>query len=125
MIRQTGMKIKDQDRISSFIPFAGVMFIDGDKINRELRVLENPEHTEWQVARADNEIQARALLKSINDFIRQRVEALASEGCQEDFDAAGLGTLLPDEPDESRNQAKEETVTDKPIEIKKQFRPNM
>ena len=123
MIRQTGMKIKDQDRISSFIPFAGVMFIDGDKINRELRVLENPEHTEWQVARADNEIQARALLKSINDFIRQRVEALASEGGQEDFDAAGLGTLLPDEPDESRNQAKEEAVTDKPVEIKKTIPP--
>ena len=123
MIRQTGMKIKDQDRISSFIPFAGVMFIDGDKINRELRVLENPEHTEWQVARADNEIQARALLKSINDFIRQRVEALASEGGQEDFDAAGLGTLLPDEPDESCNQAKEEAVTDKPIEIKKIIPP--
>jgi len=123
MIRQTGMKIKDQDRISSFIPFAGVMFIEGDKINKELRVLENPEHTEWQVARADNEIQARALLKSLNDFIRQRVEALASEGGQEDFDAAGLGSLLPDEPDESRSQAKEETVTDKPVEIKKTIPP--
>ena len=123
MIRQTGMKIKDQDRISSFIPFAGVMFIDGDKINRELRVLENPEHTEWQVARADNEIQARALLKSLNDFIRQKVEALASEGNQEDFDAAGLGALLPDEPDESRSQAKEEAVTDRPVEIKKTIPP--
>lgn len=123
MIRQTGMKIKDQDRISSFIPFAGVMFIEGDKINKELRVLENPEHTEWQVARADNEIQARALLKSLNDFIRQRVEALASEGGQEDFDVAGLGSLLPDEPDESSNQAKEETVADKPVEIKKTIPP--
>ncbi len=123
MIRKTGMKIKDQDRISSFIPFAGVMFIDGDKINRELRMLENPEHTEWQVARAENEIQARALLKSLNDYIRQKVEELASENGQEDFDAAGLGTLLPDEPDESRNQAKEESVTDKPVEIKKTIPP--
>jgi len=123
MVRQTGMKIKDQDRISSFIPFAGVMFINGKKINEELRALENPEHTEWQVARADNEIQARALLKSLNDFIRQRVEALAAEGGQEDFDAAGLGALLPDEPDNSRNQAKEEAVTDKPIEVKKTVPP--
>lgn len=123
MVRQTGMKIKDQDRISSFIPFAGVMFIDGKKINEELRVLENPEHTEWQVARAENEIQARALLKSLNDFIRQKVEALAAEGGQEDFDAAGLGALLPDDPDNSQNQAKEEAVTNKPVEIKKTIPP--
>lgn len=123
MIRQTGMKIKDQDRISSFIPFAGVMFIEGKDLNEKLRLLENPEHTEWQVARADNEIQARALLKSLNDYIRQKVEALASEGGQEDFDAAGLGSLLPDEPDSSQNQAKEETVVDKPVEIKKSVPP--
>lgn len=123
MVRQTGMKIKDQDRISSFIPFAGVMFIDGQKLNEELRVLENPEHTEWQVARADNEIQARALLKSLNDYIRQKVEALAAEGGQEDFDAVGLGSLLPDDPDSSENQAKEEAVTDKPVEIKKSIPP--
>lgn len=123
MVRQTGMKIKDQDRISSFIPFAGVMFIDGQKLNEELRVLENPEHTEWQVARANNEIQARALLKSLNDYIRQKVEALAAEGGQEDFDAVGLGSLLPDDPDSSENQAKEEAVTDKPVEIKKSIPP--
>ena len=66
-------QIKDQDRISSFVPFAGIMFINGDKLNAQLRVLENPEHTEWQVARADNEVQARALLKSINDFLKKKV----------------------------------------------------
>ena len=48
---------------------------------------------------------------------------MASEGGQEDFDVAGLGALLPDEPDDSRNQAKEETVTDKPVEIKKTVPP--
>ena len=119
MIRKMGMKIKDQDRISSFIPFAGVMFIEGDKLNKELRMLENPEHTEWQTARAENEMQARALLKAINDFIRSKVEAMASESGQEDFDAVGLGALLPDEPDAASNPAKEEAVADKPIEIKK------
>lgn len=123
MIRQNGMKIKDQDRISSFIPFAGVMFIDGKNINEELRLMENPEHTEWQVARADNEIQARALLKSLNDFIRQKVEALVSENGQQDYDVQGLGSLLSDELDESQDQAKEETVIDKPVEIKKTIPP--
>ncbi len=119
MIRQTGMKIKEQDRISSFIPFVGVMFIDGDKINARLRELENPEHTEWQVARAENEVQARALLRSINDFIRKKVEELASENGEQYFDVEGLSNLLPDEPDDTKEVAKEENVTDKTITIEK------
>ena len=32
-----------------------------------------------QVARADNEVQARALLKSINDFLKKKVEELKNE----------------------------------------------
>lgn len=121
MIRQTGMKIKDQDRISSFVPFAGIMFINGDKLNTQLRVLENPEHTEWQVARADNEVQARALLKSINDFLKNKVEELVAENTKEDFDVAGLGSLLPDEPDDSSTIAKEEHVINKTLVIEKRI----
>ena len=119
MIRQTGMKIKDQDGLSSYIPFAGVMFINGDKINAQLRVLENPEHTEWQVARAENEVQARALLKSIYSFLKKKVEELASENTREDFDVAGLGMLLPDEPDETQEVSKEENVVNSTIVIEK------
>lgn len=121
MIRQTGMKIKDQDRISSFVPFAGIMFINGDKLNAQLRVLENPEHTEWQVARADNEVQARALLKSINDFLKKKVEELVAENTREDFDVAGLGSLLPDEPEDSSTVAKEENVINKTLVIEKRI----
>lgn len=119
MIRKTGMKIKDQDHISSFIPFAGIMFIDGEKINARLRQLENPEHTEWQVARADNEMQARALLSSIRNYLCKKVEELASEGGQEDFDVVGLGNLLPDEPDDASQISKEESVTDRAVVIEK------
>lgn len=91
------------------------------KINEQLRLLENPEHTEWQIARADNEVQARALLKSINDFLRRKVEELASENGQEDFDVAGLAGLLPDDPGESRNAAPEDAVTDRVKIIEKQI----
>ena len=121
MIRKTGMKIKDQDHISSFIPFAGIMFIEGEKINARLRQLENPEHTEWQVARADNEIQARSLLKSIRDYLCRKVEELASEGGQEDFDVVGLGNLLPDEPDDTSQISKEENVTNRTVVIEKRI----
>ena len=121
MIRKTGMKIKDQDHISSFVPFAGIMFIEGDKINERLRQLENPEHTEWQVARADNEMQARALLKAIRDYLCRKVEELVAEGGQEDFDVVGLGNLLPDDPSDTTEIAKEESVTNKTITIEKRI----
>ena len=71
MIRQTGMKIKDGDRINGFISFAGVLFIDGDAINEKLRALENPEHTEWQPDRAANPFEAKQLIKSINDYMKK------------------------------------------------------
>ena len=61
MIRQTGMKIKDGDRINGFISFAGVLFIEGDAINEKLRALENPEHTEWQPDRAANPLKQDSL----------------------------------------------------------------
>ncbi len=121
MIRQTGMKIKDQDRISSFIPFAGIMFIEGDKINAQLRALENPEHTEWQVARADNEIQARALLKSINDYLKKKVEELVANNTQNDFDVPGLGSLLSDDIDSDAELSKQENVVNKTVTIEKRI----
>lgn len=48
MIRKTGMKIMDKGGISGNIPFAGVMLIEGEKINDFLRSLENPQHTKWE-----------------------------------------------------------------------------
>lgn len=54
MIRQTGMKIKDKGNISGLIPFAGTLFIEGDSINSYLRGLENPQHLDWEVERAEN-----------------------------------------------------------------------
>ena len=53
MIRQTGMKIKDKGNINGLIPFAGTLFIEGDAINSYLRSLENPQHLEWEVERAE------------------------------------------------------------------------
>lgn len=117
MIRQTGMKIKDKNRLPNFIPFAGVMLINGDDINEKLRCLENPEHTEWQTARADDEQEAKRLLKAINDYIKQKISELAADGGRECFDAAGLGELIPDEPDKSIDEAKEEAVKDDTVEI--------
>ncbi len=119
MIRQTGMKIKDGDRISGYIPFAAVLFIEGDNLNEKLRLIENPEHTEWQPERSATPLEARALVRSIYDFMKKCIEEVAEQGNQNEMDAVGVGNFLPDEPENNEESAKEEAVTDKVFSIEK------
>lgn len=50
MVRRTGMKIMDKGNINGLIPFAGVLYIEGDKLNEYLRTLENPQHTNGKLS---------------------------------------------------------------------------
>lgn len=117
MIRQTGMKIMDKDRLPGHVPVTGVMFINGDEINERLRLIENPEHTKWEPERSKNPMQERALLKSLNEYIKKRIEELVLSGAGESIDAVGVGNFLPDEPDDSQDKNKEEVVSDKVFDI--------
>ncbi len=119
MIRQTGMKIKDGDRINGFISFAGILFIEGDAINERLRALENPEHTEWQPDRATNSFEAKRLIKSINDYMKKCLEELVEQGPQNAIDAVGVGNFIPDTPDDENNQNREDVISDVVLEIEK------
>lgn len=121
MVRQTGMKIKDGDRINGFISFAGVLFIEGDAINEKLRALENPEHTEWQPERSTNPFEARQLIKSINDFMKKCLEKLVEQGPQNAIDAVGVANFIPDTPEEEKDQNREEAISDNVLEIEKRI----
>ena len=117
MIRQTGMKIMDKDRLPGHVPFTGVMFINGNEINERLRLIENPEHTKWEPERSKNPIQERQLLKALNDFIKSKIEELISSGAGESIDAVGVGAFIPDEIDETNTQAMEEVVSEKILDV--------
>lgn len=123
MIRQTGMKIMDKDHLPGHAPCVGIMFIEGDKINEKLRVMENPEHTLWQPDRAKNPVVARELLKSLNRFIKEEIEKLISTGGGDEIDAVGVGNFLPDISDEPKDKAKEEVVSDKVVEVEVKISP--
>ena len=79
MIRQTGMKIKDKGNINALIPFAGTLFIEGDAINSYLRSLENPQHLEWEVERAENKSKAKRLLKTLLHFIKTSLDEMKND----------------------------------------------
>ena len=110
MVRKTGMKIKDQGGISGYIPFMAVMLIEGDEINERLRLIENPQHTEWEPQRSAQEQQARELIKALNDFMRKEVAEFATQGDTLELEAVGLSELIPEVTDEEAEKTKEENV---------------
>lgn len=121
MIRQTGMKIMDKDRFPGHVPFVGILFINGNEINERLRLIENPEHTQWQPERSKNPFQEITLLKEMNSYIKKKIEELASSSSNESIDAVGVGNYIPDEIAMTEDIAKEEVISDKilDVEVKK------
>jgi hypothetical protein len=116
MIRKMGMKIMDKGNISGIIPFAGVMIIEGEKINDFLRNLENPAHTKWEPERMEPKERipyARNYLKSLTDYIKDCLAKLVREDDVEEIDP-DVGEYLPDESsiDSGEGAYKAETLPD-------------
>jgi hypothetical protein len=116
MIRKTGMKIMDRGSISGVISFAGVMLIEGDKVNDFLRNLENPQHTKWEPERIEPKKMvpaAKAYIKDLIDYIKECLEKLKQEDASDEIDP-DVGEYLPDETDDEINaeEHKAESLSD-------------
>lgn len=86
----------DRARISNVIPFAGIMSIEGDKINEFLRSLENPTHTAWQPKRLiGKENYALDVLRNLGRFIIKALNDLTEMDGSEFIDL-DVGGFLPD-----------------------------
>ncbi len=123
MIRRTGMKILDQDRISSTIPFAGILLVEGERLNAYLRKLETPEHTKWQTGRADNEAEAKRVLKELRRFIIDSLMKMQELDTRNAIDPAVgefLAFIQEKEQEENRNAERKDALLDtiKHTEIK-------
>ncbi len=99
MIRKNGMAICDWNRFKS-VPFAGICWISGTELNKRLRKLENPEHTDWKkdyLDTAKERSEAAKLLKDLKREIKNYIEEIFQTTTTKELDAAGAGRLLPDE----------------------------
>ena len=92
LVRDTGMLIFEQDRISASIKFAGVLEVKGSKLNAFLRKLENGQHTEWSAERArpEDRQKAVALLREIGKFCKKSLFSMNEIKPGEKLDS-GLG----------------------------------
>ena len=112
MIRQTGMKIKDKGNINGLIPFAGTLFIEGDAINSYLRSLENPQHLEWEVERAENKSKAKHVLTTLTRFIKSSLDEMKNDESEEALDPTVGEYLSATDFDQSPHQERSEALQD-------------
>ena len=118
MIRETGMKIQDKGNISGLIPFAGTLFIEGEKINSYLRGLENPQHLKWEIERAENQTKAKEVLKRLLHFMKKSLNEMQDDKKEEYMDL-DVGELLSvTESEDSKSQEKVESITENINNIK-------
>lgn len=121
MVRRTGMKIMDKGNINGLIPFAGVLFIEGDKLNEYLRMLENPQHTKWEIERAENKSEAKGVLSALTRFIKACLDELKNDDSEEALDpSVGEYLAAEQDPAQPRPEEKAESINDtiKEIETK-------
>ena len=114
MIRKTGMKIMDRGNISGITPFAGVMIIEGERINSFLRNIENPQHTKWEPERMQppNRIPfARSFLLELRNYITSCLNELKKENPIDEIDP-DVGEYLPDEGSSGEDAQEAESLTD-------------
>lgn len=113
MVRRTGMKIMDKGNINGLIPFAGLLFIEGDRLNEYLRALENPQHTKWEIERAEKKTEANSIISSLTKFIKACLNELKNDDSEEAIDPA-LGEYLAAEQDPGQQlpEAKNESIND-------------
>ncbi|MED3801622.1 hypothetical protein P4562_06765 [Lysinibacillus xylanilyticus] len=97
MYRGTGMKIFDKDRFRAPIDFAGVMVVEGAKLNAALRKMEPPTHDRWAAGLyKDDQQYALQLLKQIYDWLNGQARELAKSQATEKIELRGLEGILPD-----------------------------
>lgn len=118
MIRQTGMKIKDKGNINGLIPFAGTLFIEGDAINSYLRNMENPQHLEWEIERAENKSKAKRLLTALTRFIKASLDEMKNDESEDVLDPTVGEYLSANDFDKSPNQERTESLQDSIKDIK-------
>jgi hypothetical protein len=102
MIRSSGMKIMDKDRLCQSLRFVGMALIEGDKLNSWLKEIENPSHNKWEPNRYKPN-ESKELLKKIYDTIKNYLNEQAEKTINTTVDIEGASDFLPDVLNEEGN----------------------
>ena len=98
MIRYPYMKIKLLNRLT-YIPTSMMCIIGDNKLNSMLRDLENPQHTDWEFGRIEDErtrIETEKVYKELIRKIEQLVKGFLGSSDNDSSDVEGASDYLPD-----------------------------
>lgn len=93
--RQSGMKVFDLNRIDSRIEFSAVIVLRGNEVNGFFKKLENPEHTNWAIDRAENKAEVKRRQKIFVDELKKIIKELHQANYETAIDADGVSEYLP------------------------------
>lgn len=120
MIRYPYMKIKENKRISQ-IPCSAMCIIGDNNLNVELRDIENPQHTDWEPKRIDDDAKKSEiinLIKTIREEINNYAKEVLLSNESDKTDLEGAGEYLPGSDEDGGDGIKFE-IDEKPIIAKK------
>lgn len=95
VLRQTGMKVFDKDRISGRIGFSSVVVLVGNKVNEYFKKLENAEHTQWSDYRSASREEANKKQNIFFGRLREIINELHIEDYDQRIDSEGTNEYLP------------------------------
>jgi len=126
IIKGTGMKIFDKDKLPQSSFYCGVLKLVGKEVNAYFRQMENPKHDEWYPSKMSDEKNARKQYNKLFDFVRDTIRKYVDSSTPETMDAEGVGEFLPDDFDIGSNNKNEESINNDILEeIKINDEPNI
>lgn len=120
VVRNSGMKITDIPSLPKGISFSGFLELQGEKLNKFFRKMENPQHNKWEPKRHPESDLAKAYKDEVEEWVRGFIGEKIKEISGEEIDIDVSNYFFSNE--RNQQQAKEEKVenivdTVKEIEI--------
>lgn len=119
MVRYPYMKITYFNP-GAFLPFSALCIIHDNELNKRLRAIENPQHTDWEIKRLNefpNEKKAtRKLKKALETIVNEFIKEVLRAGSGETTDIEGAGEYLPSQDD--LGEVSGSAIVDEKIQIK-------
>ncbi|MDE7263605.1 MAG: hypothetical protein K2N64_02970 [Anaeroplasmataceae bacterium] len=97
MIRYPLMKIRDIDKITT-LPCSAMCIIENNTLNSILRNVENPQHTNWEFNRIEDDkerAEVRSIYKKLLDEIRKLIMEHLATSDSFQTDVVGAGNFIP------------------------------
>ena len=121
MVRYPYMKITYINP-GAFLPFSALCIIHDNALNKRLRAIENPQHTDWEIKRLnefpDEKRITRKMKKSLETAVNEYIKDILRASSGETTDIEGAGEYLPSQDElgsVSGNTTTNETVLIRPM----------